>query len=83
MFEAHPSIKNNRALHWAGYIQLTYGLFELIETLLVGLISVGVIPNLYILFVSVDTEVGRFMETMPVIFIPIFAFITSLRLLSG
>jgi hypothetical protein len=83
LFEAHASIKNNRALCWAGYIQLAYGIFELIDTVAISLISVGLIPNLYMLLVSVDTEVGRLLETMPVIFIPIFAFITSLRLLSG
>ena len=83
MFEVHALIKNNRALYWAGYIQLIYGILELIDTFVVTLISFGLIPNLYMLLVSVDTDVGRFMEAMPVIFIPIFAFITSLRLLSG
>ncbi len=83
MFEVNVLIKNNRALFWAGFIQLFYGIFELIDTFVISLISIGVIPNLYLSLVSIDTEIGMFMESMPIIFIPIFAFFTSLRLLSG
>lgn len=83
MFKINAQIKNNRALYWAGSIQLFYGIIELIDTFVISLISFGLVPNLYMLLVSVDTEVGMLMEVMPVIFIPIFAFITSLRLLSG
>ncbi|MGY5878742.1 MAG: hypothetical protein RTV31_00770 [Candidatus Thorarchaeota archaeon] len=83
MFEINTQIKNNRALYWAGLIQLFYGLFELTDTLVISLISIGVIPNLYTSLVSVETEIGNLLESLPIIFIPIFAFITSLRLLSG
>jgi len=47
------------------------------------LISLGVIPNFYASLVSIETDVGKFLEMMPIIFIPIFAFITSFRILSG
>lgn len=83
MFEVDPLIKDNRALYWAAVIQVFYGVFELVDTFTIGLISIGLIPNLYTSFVSIDTEIGTFMETMPVIFIPIFAFFSILRLVSG
>ena len=83
MVKIDEQIKNKRALYWAGLIQLTYGIFELVDTVAISLISFGLIPNLYMMLVSVDTEIGMLMEVMPIIFIPIFAFITSLRILSG
>ncbi len=67
----------------AGIIQQSHGQFELVDTFTISLITVGVIPNLYLSLVSVETEVGRLIEIMPIIFIPIFAFITTFRILSG
>ena len=83
MFEINDQIRDNRALYWAGIIQVFYGLLELMDTFTIGLISIGVIPNFYSSLVSVETEVGTLIETMPIIFVPIFAFIASFRLLSG
>lgn len=83
MVEINAQIKNNRALYWAGLIQLFYGIFELMDTLVITLISLGMIPNFYASLVSIETDVGKFLEMMPIIFIPIFAFITSFRILSG
>lgn len=83
MFNTDPIIKNNRALYWAGIIQLFYGLIELIDTITISLISAGLIPNLYASFVSADSQMGTMLETMPAIFIVLFAFFTSQRILSG
>ncbi|MHA1138195.1 MAG: hypothetical protein ACTSSE_17080 [Candidatus Thorarchaeota archaeon] len=83
MFNINPTIKNNRALYWAGIIQLFYGLIELIDTITICLISAGLLPNLYASFVSVDSQMGTMLETMPAIFIVLFAFFTSQRILSG
>lgn len=83
MFNANPTIKNNRALYWAGIIQLFYGLIELIDTIVICLISAGLVPNLYASFVSVDSQLGIMLETMPAIFIVLFAFFTIQRILSG
>ena len=83
MFNTDPIIKNNRALYWAGIIQLFYGFIELIDTIAICLISAGLIPNLYASFVSVDSQLGIMLETMPAIFIVLFAFFTSQRILSG
>ena len=77
MFNIDPSIKSNRALYWAGIIQLIYGLIELVDTIAICLISAGLIPNLYMSVVSVDSQIGTMLETMPVVFIVIFAFFTS------
>lgn len=83
MFKVSEQIKNNRALYWAGLIQLFYGIFELMDTFAISLISAGIVPNFYLSLVSVETEIGTLIETMPIVFIPIFAFFTSLRLISG
>jgi hypothetical protein len=83
MFNVSTEIKSNRALYWAGIIQLGYGLFELVDTFTISLIAFGLFPNFYSSMVSVETEVGRLIEVMPIIFIPIFAFITTFRILSG
>jgi hypothetical protein len=83
LLKINELIKKNRALYWAGIIQLFYGIFELIDTLVISFISIGMIPNFYVSLVSIDTEVGTLLELMPIIFIPIFSFITCLRILSG
>ena len=83
MFEINAQIKNNRALYWAGLIQAFYGIFELMDTFAIGLISIGAIPNFYSSLVSIETEIGTLIETMPIIFVPVFAFFASFRLLSG
>jgi len=83
LFEISSEIKNNRALYWAGTIQVVYGLFELVDTVVMSLIAISAIPNFYSSLVSVETEIGGLIETMPIIFVPIFAFITIFRVLSG
>ncbi len=83
MIEISTQIKNNRALYWAGLIQLTYGLFELVDTIVMSLIAIGIFPNFYSSMVSVETEIGRLIEMMPILFVPIFAFITFFRVISG
>ena len=83
MFNTDPIIKNNRALYWAGIIQLFYVIIELIDKITISLISAGLIPNLYASFVSADSQMGTMLETMPAIFIVLFAFFTSQRILSG
>ena len=62
---------------------MTYGLFESLDTFVMSLIALGIIPNFYSSLVSVETEIGRLIETMPIIFVPIFVFITIFRILSG
>ena len=83
LFKISSQIKTNRALYWAGIIQVVYGFFELLDTVVMSLIAFGMIPNFYSSLVSVETEIGRLMEAMPIIFVPIFAFITTFRILSG
>ncbi len=83
MFKVDAVIKNNRAMYWAGVIQLIYGLIEVTDSAAIVLISIGVIPNIYVSFMSVDSEFAVLLETFPAAFIVVFIFFTSLRLVSG
>jgi len=76
-------IRENRSLYWAGILQTFYGLFELADVVAAVMISIGLIPNIYASFIPETTEIGMFMQTMPVILLPIFFFFASLRFLSG
>ncbi len=64
-------------------IQLFYGVIESVDVFTAILIAIGVIPNIYSLFFSTSTEIGMLMDTMPWIFVLIFFFFASLRILSG
>ena len=83
MFSVDLKIRENRSLYWAGILQTFYGFFELADVVAAVMISIGLLPNIYGLFIPMTTEIGMFMETTPVIFIPIFFFFASLRTLSG
>ena len=83
MLSVNGKIKENRSLYWAGILQTLYGFFELADVVAAVMISIGLIPNIYDLFIPATTEIGMFMETTPIIFIPIFFFFASLRVLSG
>ncbi len=76
-------IRKNRSLFWAGIIQLGYGLFELVDVVAAALISIGIVPNIYDVFFPETTEIGMFMNTIPIIFVLIFFFFASLRIWSG
>ncbi len=83
MIRVDEKIRENKSLYWAGMLQLFYGLFELADVVAMATISMQVIPNFSEAFIPVTTEVGMFMNTMPVIFIPIFFFFAGSRILSG
>ncbi|NHI88089.1 MAG: hypothetical protein EAX87_01130 [Candidatus Thorarchaeota archaeon] len=83
MFSINEKIRANRSLYWAGIIQTLYGFFELSDVVAAVMIAIGLIPNIYGQFIPATTEVGKFMETTPAIFIAIFFFFASLRVLSG
>ena len=76
-------IRKNESLYWAGLIQLFYGVIESVDVAAAILIAIGVIPNIYSLFFSTSTEIGMLMSTMPWIFVLIFFFFASLRIVSG
>ncbi|MHA1909213.1 MAG: hypothetical protein ACW98Y_18095 [Candidatus Thorarchaeota archaeon] len=73
----------NRSLYWAGLIQLFYGIFELVDTVAITLIALLLLPNFYVLFIPMNTEIGMLLVAMPSAFIPVFIFFTSLRLTSA
>jgi hypothetical protein len=83
MFSINEKIRANRSLYWAGILQTLYGLFELSDVVAAVMIAIGLIPNIYGQFIPATTEIGMFMETTPIIIIPIFFFFASLRVLSG
>ena len=83
MLNIDPAIKQNRSLFGAAIIQLIYGLIELIDSSAIVLIAAGLIPNLYLPFVTGNPEIYAMFENWPFLFIPIFWFFTSLRLLSA
>ena len=83
MFSADVKIRENRSLYWAGILQTFYGLFELADVVAAVMISIGLIPNIYGSFIPDTTEIGMFMQTVPIILVPIFFFFASLRFLSG
>ncbi len=83
MLKIDPAIKQNRSLFGAAIIQLIYGLIELIDSSAIVLIAAGLIPNLYLPFVTGNPEIYAMFENWPFLFIPIFWFFTSLRLLSA
>jgi hypothetical protein len=47
------------------------------------LITAGLVPNIYLGFVSGGTEISTLLEIAPWVFIPIFWFFTGFRLLSA
>ena len=83
MFSINEKIRANRSLYWAGILQTFYGLFELADVVAAVMISIGLIPNIYGSFIPDTTEIGMFMQTVPIILVPIFFFFASLRFLSG
>ncbi|MGY5876086.1 MAG: hypothetical protein RTU30_10095 [Candidatus Thorarchaeota archaeon] len=83
MFQIDPEIKQNRSLYFAAIMQLIYGLVELVDCAAIVLITAGILPNLYVSFMAVDTELGVMLQNLPVIFIVIFVFFTSMRLISA
>lgn len=83
MLNISPAIKQNRSLYNAAIIQLVYGLIELTDSAAIVLIAAGIIPNLYLPFVTGNPEISAMLENIPALFIPIFWFFTSLRLLSA
>lgn len=83
MLRVDSAIKKNRSLFWAGICQIIYGIIELTDTISIILISIGILPNFYVSFISVDSPIGVLLETTPVAFIVVFAFFTSIRLVSG
>ena len=78
-----PAIRQNRSLFGAAIIQLIYGLIELIDSVVIILITAGMFPNLYLPFVTGNPDIYAMFENWPIVFIPIFWFFTSLRLLSA
>jgi hypothetical protein len=78
-----PSIKQNRSLYWGGLVQLAYGLIEIPDCIAIVLIAAGFLPNLYLSEFSGFSGVYAMMENMPIVFVPIFWFFMSLRLLSA
>ena len=83
MLSIDPAIRQNRSLFGAAIIQLIYGLIELIDSATIVLIAGGLIPNLYLPFVNGNPDIYAMFESWPFLFIPIFWFFTSLRLLSA
>ncbi|MHA1904473.1 MAG: hypothetical protein ACXADL_08465 [Candidatus Thorarchaeota archaeon] len=83
MLDISPTIRQNRALYGAAVIQLIYGLIELIDSVTIVLIAARLIPNLYLPFVTGNPDIYAMFENLPILFIPIFWFFTSLRLISA
>jgi hypothetical protein len=78
-----PAIKQNRSLYGAAIILLIYGLIELTDSISIVLITAGIIPNFYLLLMNGNPEITTMLENFTILFIPIFWFFTSLRLLSA
>jgi hypothetical protein len=76
-------IRENKSLYWGGILQLFYGLIELIDIIAIVLMTIGLFPPISMVLFPVRTEIGIFMDIMPIIFIPIFFFFASLRIWSG
>jgi hypothetical protein len=78
-----PLIRQNRSLFGAAILQFVYGLIELTDSAAIVLIVAGLIPNFYLPFVTGNPDIYALFEGLPILFIPIFWFFTSLRLLSA
>jgi hypothetical protein len=78
-----PAIKQNRSLYGAAIILLIYGLIELTDSISIVLITAGIIPNFYLSLMNGNPEIAFMLENFTILFIPIFLFFTSLRLLSA
>ncbi|MFX1368329.1 MAG: hypothetical protein ACFFAY_07015 [Promethearchaeota archaeon] len=83
MIGIDPAIRQNRSLYVAAIMQLIYGLIELTDSAAIVLIAANLIPNFYLPFVYGNPEIAAMLENLPILFIPIFWFFTSLRLLSA
>ncbi|NHI84334.1 MAG: hypothetical protein EAX81_08550 [Candidatus Thorarchaeota archaeon] len=83
MIEIGSAVRENRSIFTAAIIQLCHGLVELIDSTAIVLITIGLLPNLYLPFVTGNVEIYAMLENMPVVFIPIFWCFTTLRLVSA
>lgn len=76
-------IRGNRSLYWGGLLQLFYGFIESVDVVVISLVAMGLISFSYGMISPVTTEIGTFMDTMPILFVAIFFFFASLRIWSG
>lgn len=71
----------NRMIRWAAGILLLYGAIEVLDSLTVIAMQLGLAPNVYPTFTL--SEIQRLMDSQPIWFLPSFLFFTILHLLSG
>ncbi|MHA1935897.1 MAG: hypothetical protein ACW97A_11490 [Candidatus Thorarchaeota archaeon] len=81
--EISPEIRSNRSFLIAAIIQLGYSAIEILDSFCIPLIAIGVLPNVYLSFGFTNPEIAWIFENQPALFIPIFWFFASCRLLSG
>jgi hypothetical protein len=77
----NSEIKQNKFLYFTAICLFVYAILELGDCITITLISLNLVPNIYINFVF--EEIGTLMQDKPYVFIPFFVAFTSMRFISA
>ncbi|MFW9971456.1 MAG: hypothetical protein ACFFDF_14775 [Candidatus Odinarchaeota archaeon] len=80
--ENRPNIKNNKFLFVATILMLIYSILEMIDSIVVVLIVLNLIPNLTLIFKFSVPLIQNLLETQPLSLAPIFWAFTLMRVIS-
>ena len=76
-------IRNNKPLYYGALVQMIYATIEFVDSLCIPLITLGLLPNFYLILPLANAELSLLLANEPFWFIPIFWFFTSFRITSG
>lgn len=79
----NKGIKNNKPLYLAAIGLLSYGVLEICDCIAIFLIAIGAVPNLYLDFGFIFSEMQSLLENTPIYLFPIFCSFTSMRITSA
>jgi hypothetical protein len=77
----NSEIRKNKYLYFTAICLLFYSILETGDCITITLISLKLVPNIYINFVF--GEIGVLMQNTPYVFIPFFVAFTSMRFISA
>jgi hypothetical protein len=81
--QIHPEIKSNKPMYFGAIAQLVYATIEFLDSLSIPLITIGLLPNLYLAFPIANPEIANLLATEPIWFVPFFWFFTAFRIASA
>ncbi len=78
----HPNIKNNRFLFAASISMLIYSILEILDSIVIFLIVLNLIPNIALIFQFYVPLIQQLLEAQPLSLAPIFWAFTLMRVIS-